>query len=509
MSRSQYRIAAAVALVVGCVAAPVNGEQPKGTRRTTESAWLARPPSTPDSNDVADSAPPAAAATKLDSSVIPALESTTQLTVELVTDGRSVQDAVQSSGGTLIREFAGRALVRISGTRLRGLATDSRISAVRTPPAVRSAMEQRLPGRTEGGDWHSVVRHQVSHGNDGTGQKVGVIGLFDTSILASQIAAGEIRDVPASQRFCVENGSPCTFGTPGASWAPALLEVFHDSAGGPEVYLAELNAGLDYVAAIDWFAANGVTKVLHYWDVPLDGPGDGTGFSASVVDYAVGKGILWVNSVGTLGADYQYFKWNGPHWTGTWKDSNANRYMEWSGSDESMGVYCGWLTGVRWSDWGATKTDYDLYISDYRASSGSNGGKVLASAFNQGTGGAAPLEGNDFRPMCNTNPAKGPVYDTNGDGFISLWLYRTTRSTQSPTGDTIDVVLSGGWLEYASSNRTVAMPFVDTKNSGALVVTGLEEPYGTLRWFMSRGYTTDGRIAVDVGATSCLSTTCP
>lgn len=154
--------------------------------------------------------------------------------------------------------------------------------------------------------------------------------------------------------------------TPGAS-RPALLVVFHDSAGGPEVDPCRTaTLGSDYVAAIDWFAANGVTKVLHYWDVPLDGPGDGTGFSVSVVDYAVGKGILWFNSVGTLGADYQYFKWNGPHWTGTWKDSNANRYMEWSGSDESMGVYCGWLTGVRWSDWGATKNGTTTSTSHYR-----------------------------------------------------------------------------------------------------------------------------------------------
>ena len=58
-----------------------------------------------------------------------------------------------------------------------------------------------------------------------------------------------------------------------------------------ELYIATVNTASDLWAAVDWFAANGVTIVTRSLGSGYDGPGDGTGPLDAVADHAVAPGV--------------------------------------------------------------------------------------------------------------------------------------------------------------------------------------------------------------------------
>ena len=502
-------LAAAVA-----VAPPVAAKAPAtGAESVPSGGTSVRPEHAGSSDDISGSP------TEQHSSLQPALrqrvQSTTQssITVEVVISQSSAAQAAAAVGGTVVREYDGLALVTVPRAQVERLATQPGVTQVRLPTDMRQVMARAQPPRIELGEIRSTfgenARAFVGPGEGGVGQKVGIIGLFDAAVLAQQVSAGELSPVPAANTTCISGGALCPFGTPGADFGNAIAEVVTDAAPFATLFLAELGGGTDYLAVVDWMAANGVTTLVHYWTSPFDGPGDGTGFSASVVDYAVSKGILWVNAAGEQASDPIYNRFAGPYWRSTWADGDNDRWLNFSGSDETLTAYCGSLMGLRWNDWGAAKTDYDLYISDFRADSNTHGTRVLASAFDQGLGGAAPIEANDFRWLCNDNPARGPVYDTNGDKFVSLSVFRTPRTSHSPVGDVIEISLINGWLEYSNNPASIAVPFADTKSTGALVIGAVEGGSSVPLWYSSRGPTNDGRIAPHFAAASCIATSRP
>ena len=509
-------VAAAVAVAPPVSAAPPATQPARpltlDASRLPSSASTPRPEAA-GSSDQAPTAPVTTAASG--SAVQPALrqrlETTTQaaITVEVITGQASAADAVAAVGGTVVRELAGLALVTVPTRNIARLAVQPGVSQVRLPTDMRAVMARSLPPRTEAGpvlsEWAAGTEQLFGPGDGGIGQRIGIIGLFDTTVLAQQVAAGELRSVPVGHSKCISAGATCPFGTPGADYGNAIAEVVQDAAPFADLYLAELGGGTDYLAAIDWMAANGVTTLLHYWTAPYDGDGAGTGFSASVVDYAVAKGITWVNAAGELGSDPAYSYYGGPHWRGSWSDPDNDRWLNFSGTDESLTAYCGALMGLRWNDWAANRTDYDLHISDFRSNNNTNGTRVLASAFNQGTGGAPPVEANDLRWLCNHDPSRGPIYDTDGDNFVSLWVQRTTRSTHTPVGDVLEITVLDGWLEHSNNPASIAVPFADTRSTGAIVVGAFQHNI-SVPWWSSRGPTNDGRIRPDLSANTCIHT---
>ncbi|HAP76600.1 MAG TPA: hypothetical protein DCR14_11000 [Acidimicrobiaceae bacterium] len=432
------------------------------------------------------------------------LDRNAELTVEVV--GSGARQALRRFDGSLLNEIDGVALASLTAAEIQAVAADSGVSAVRLPVDLRRGLLGRGPSRTpeHRGDFWSQNHVDWLPENAGMGVNVGIIDIFDPAVLAEQIADGEIPDVPAAQRACFYLGAPCPFGVAGYTHGNEVAEVLAEGAPGANLYLAEVGTITDYLLALDWFASHGVSVVNHSATGPYDGPGDGTGPSAAVVDYAVSRGMAWFNAVGNAGKEPGQVKFTGGYFRGNWYDPTGNRWMNWYGSDESLTIYCGALMGVRWSDWGTARTDYDLYISDHRYSTKSNGTKVLVSAANQAAG-AAPLEGNDMRWLCNTNPAYGPVHDLNGDGFVSLWLYRTTRSSASPSGDRIEVMVNNGYLEYPTTAGSASIPFGDSKNPGAASVGGLDNNDFT-QWYSNRGPTNDGRVKPDFVWLSCIST---
>lgn len=340
----------------------------------------------------------------------------------------------------------------------------------------------------------------IAKGFRGQGVHVGIIDYFDPTVLAQQIANGAVPDIPVGQRKCFDQGAECPFGGPATRHGNAMAEAVALMAPGVDLWLAEVGTLADYYTAIDWFAVNGVKIISHSLMDVYDGPGDGTGMRAQVVDYAVAKGIAFFTTAGDAAPDLRYHTFQGSYWRGTYNDSDGDRWVQFQGTDETLTTYCGALMGLRWSDWGASKTDYELWVGDYYISTRLHGAAVLASNYDQAAGGAAPLEGNDFRWLCNTNPAYGPVYDKNKDGFVYLKVRRSSKSTAaSAMGDVLELQLRNGWFEYSTAGGSAAASFADTRNPGAAAVTART-------YLGSDGPTNDGRIKPDLTGPDCVAT---
>ena len=130
--------------------------------------------------------------------------------------------------------------------------------------------------------------------------------------------------------------------------------------------------------------------------------------------------------------------------------------------------------------------------ADVKIATGTVSTAIRITDFNQAAG-AAPLEGNDLRWLCNSNPAMGPVYDTNQDGYIALKGKRSLRSTAaSATGDIMELEVLNGYFEYAVDANSIAVPFADSKNLGEATVIGQTSRGG------SHGPTNDGRVKPDL-----------
>jgi hypothetical protein len=78
----------------------------------------------------------------------------------------------------------------------------------------------------------------------------------------------------------------------------AVTEIVKDAAPDADVYIASVATVSDLRAAVDWFAANGVSILSRSLGSAYDGPGDGTGPLDAVVDYAATRGLVWFNSAG-------------------------------------------------------------------------------------------------------------------------------------------------------------------------------------------------------------------
>ncbi len=330
---------------------------------------------------------------------------------------------------------------------------------------------------------------------------IGVIDFFEAATLTTQTRAGRIPAIPLAHRFCRDRGAACTFGPRGSTRrGNEVVEVIADQAPAANFFLAEVSTAADFRAAIDWFVVSGVKIVNQSSIGAYDGPGNGTGVAASIIDYAVSKGLTWFQAAGDAGLDPEYTYYRGGYWRGTWNDPDGDGWLNFNGVDETLGTLCGALLGLRWSDWGAARTDYELWIGDMTLATQRDGTAALASDRNQATGHAMPLEGNDFRWLCNTNPADGPVYDKNHDHLLYLKVKRSKRSTAaSSVGDRLELQVHNGWFEYSVAGGAAAVGFADTKNPGAATI-------GHIGSYSSMGPTNDRRIKPDLTSDGCWPT---
>ena len=469
----------------------------------------------------------------------------------LTSDVDATKRLVRAYGGTVTGDVPG-ALVQAdvppaaaeliaAGRSVQSLRSPLRAGRLPVPQTIARSRAEAVPGTgptvgdevlsIEADRWHLA-------GHTGVGAKVGIVDYFDFRYWDT----AEIGPVPdAAHQFCRDTTPGSTFALcrsansinslSGDIHGVAVAEIIKDMAPGAELFVASVGTASDLRAAIDWFAANGVTVISRSLGSAYDGPGDGTGALAKVVDHAASKGIVWFNSAGNDG--------EGAYVRRSVAATDAAGYVNFAttGSDtwlrvDSQPGGCFFLDGVRWAnDWylpAAQRTDYrvEVYepapgfvpgaIGTTRNPASNQVRAVNLNAFvnqgGQGTGrniidasqraGAFPLEAADIA-VCPNNAANA----VNGSAVTYLRVKRNLATAIGTKADVMEVAIAGNaWIERWVSGGSAAKPVVDSKNRALIAVGALENDFAMmasdtsegLAYYSSRGPTNDGRVKPDI-----------
>ncbi len=203
---------------------------------------------------------------------------------------------------------------------------------------------------------------------------------------------------------------------------------------------------------MDYFDDQGVQIISRSLTSPYDGPGNGTGPMANVVNSATADGMVWFNAAGNNASDGFTDIGLGSYWRGPWNDSNGNGSLNFAPGDDFLGFACGSVNGIRWNDFGeAVPTDYDIYVYDEPTSLL----PFYSSGNFQGSGGLDPIEMVDFQCL------PGDV------DYLDIRLYAAGGGT---SGDTVEFMANQGAFEYWQNPYSASGPASDTNSAGALSV---------------------------------------
>ena len=450
--------------------------------------------------------------------------------VEIVTDESASVAAVVDELGGVVTGSVHDEIVQadVPADQVAALAADSDVDQVREP---RLVTRPPVPVRRRpevGPGFGPVVGQNVTLANAAAWQsagidgsvKVGIIDYFDLG-LWNPVESGPVPD--SAHRFCLDTSPQAELCRPGNNngvndgdgyeHGVAVAQVIRDVAPAAELFIATVGTVSDLQAAIDWFAANGVGILTRSLGAAYDGPGDGTGPLAGVVDSATAKGIVWFNSTGNDAADgYARVVVGDLAATGGYVDFDngpgIDTWLRISGD-------CVLLDGMRWSDWGlpaSQRTDYAIEVwspkTDPDAAHGENfnpSDLAFLGAIDAKQGqGAPPLEGAD-----------DVICPPNTFGFAEGIAYvRVQRKPGTPTDgppDVLEVGLGSGYLELGRSQAaySAAKPVVDSRSPQLIAVGAIDPANGSgspqaIASYSSQGPTNDGRIKPDVSAPSCV-----
>lgn len=405
-------------------------------------------------------------------------------------DARAV---VAALGGTVEGETAGLVQALIPPGRLVALESVAGVSFVRPPLAVSVSPDFAGNAAPATGVLGAVVGEEVvkmnaddwhTAGITGANVKIGIIDFFGGAEWTASQTAGEV-PVPAGT-FCRISGADCNIFavSPGERHGVGVAEIVHEMAPAAKIYLATAGTVTDLQAAEEYFDTQGVAIITRSGSSPYDGPGDGTGPVASIIDSAVADGMTWLNSAGNAAADGDVIPFGG-YWRGSWVDVDGNGFLDFAPGDELLGFICDFSSGFRWSDWGINRTDYDLYFFD-------NPGDAapFAASIDDQTSGAPPLE--------LQVPCTGDV------DYVAVHRYAAGGGS---VGDVLEFRVNAGAVEYWQNAYSAAAPAADTASPGALAIGAIDPPNGTgIAPYSSQGPTNDNRTKPDVVAAACVAT---
>jgi Ca2+-binding RTX toxin-like protein len=421
------------------------------------------------------------------------------ITVEVMYDDASAAGrGVAAAGGRILGEVDGWLLLASMPVQaLTGLETAPGVRYVRLPAEISSPADPAAPNlkideddyafaltpgehvaKTNADAWHDA-------GWTGEGLKIGIVDAFDREAWDQAVAAGELPT--RSGEFCRSYGVNCDWDI-GITHGVGVAEVIHEMVPDAELYIATVDTTTDLQAAVDWFAANGVTLVNRSLSARYDGPGDGTGPIDAVADSAVAQGITFFNSAGNFSGGSG---WEGSYWRGEWTDADNDNWLEFDADVELNPFYCSYILGLRWDDWGGNRTDYDLYIYDEPEDFPDN---PIAASVDEQQSGADPLEGFEWGGC-----------SPGGDGidYFAVELWEAGGGT---TGDTLEFAVNGSALGYWSNPYSANQPISDSANPGVVSVGAIDPAGGTtIAAYSSWGPTNDERMKPDVAAASCLT----
>ncbi|MDO8364551.1 MAG: S8 family serine peptidase [Actinomycetota bacterium] len=468
--------------------------------------------------------------------------------VEVLTaDAAGATAAVLALGGKVTGEVPGSLVqARMPVSSVAALAGTAGVTRLQYPqragyvpkdggrPQERPTRIQSGPGFGNPGNEVSITNADdwQAAGLDGTGVKVGIVDYFDMTRW-NPTEHGPAPTLANGRMFCQDTlgvgmctipiGGSIVNDTLDGEHGVAVSEIVKDMAPGAELYIASVATTADLQAAVNWFKTKGVTILTRSLGSPYDGPGDGTGPLAAVVNSAVEQGITWFNSAGNDAVD-AYVKRSVP------TNLAGNGYVDFdasAGTDTWLRLdgECILLDGIRWAnDWylpTAQKTDYSVEfweptsdISGLGDTYNPTPAQVTAIDVFDNPGvqgvvddnqrlGANPLEAADLF-FCPQN-----IYGDFG-GISYIRVKRNAATSVGATPDTLEVALAAGLTEllYYDTPGSAAKSVVDSRNAGMLAVGAVDPAAGTtIGWYSSQGPTTDGRIKPDISAPSCLNST--
>lgn len=426
--------------------------------------------------------------------------------------------AIGARGGTNVATVTDTLLVAdVPVDALDGLESEPGVTAVTLPNPTVAPPEAidfaPLTVGTKGDDIYTKTQVSQWHriGLTGDGISIGIVDYFNRAAWKDARAKKEIPG--ASGTFCRSNGKTCDIFSveqPTGLHGIAVAEAIHDMAPDAKIYIATVSTNADLKKAIDFFASHRVRIMSRSLGGFFDGPGNGQGSSAALVDYAVEKGITWFNSAGNSAAYVQTYRDGskeivGGYWRQEFRDTDSDRWHEFvltrvdqttgkateTYTSQRMWIVCGPYFRLRWNDWRASvPTDYDIYrfVNGKRQTPGYSPNFQTAQ-------GDKPLElqaGSESYFRC-----------TEGD-WIEIGIYKDGDGDDGGVGDILELQgTSGDIAEGASSPYSAASAFNDSDNPGFAAI-GAVDPVAGVRVarYSSRGPTNDGRIKPELSAGS-------
>jgi hypothetical protein len=178
----------------------------------------------------------------------------------------------------------------------------------------------------------------------------------------------------------------------GSSHGTACAEVVYDMAYGATMDLHKISTEVELGNAVTQAIADGADIISMSLGWTINGPGDGTGSLANIVNNARSNGIFFAAAAGN---DAEV-SWHGTYVNDTSSGLNlhawdgATNWRNWIGH-QTPG-WCGvlpagmWIRGgLHWDDWAAVNQDYDLLLGRWP---GSGSIYIVAASTNPQNGGA-------------------------------------------------------------------------------------------------------------------------
>jgi hypothetical protein len=171
----------------------------------------------------------------------------------------------------------------------------------------------------------------------------------------------------------------------GSPHGTACAEIVYDMAPGATLYLSKVSTTVELANAVNDLITAGAKVISMSLGWTLDGPGDGTGYLASIVANARANGILFVNAAGNEAE---------VHWSGLFSNDGSGNHLWASGqninyfgpghSTSCFVIPAGYpiVVGLHWDDWTAVNQDYDLRLYRLAGSSWS----LVTGSYNRQAG---------------------------------------------------------------------------------------------------------------------------
>jgi subtilisin family serine protease len=173
----------------------------------------------------------------------------------------------------------------------------------------------------------------------------------------------------------------------------ACAEIVYDMAPEAEIHLLKIEDEADLQPALEYCLTNHIRIVSLSLGTFGTGPGNGTGPLHDLCNEARANGILIVGGAGNGGNTTEDGITVGTHWEGVFSDHNNDHIHEFQGQnngniliampardDDGNPEHNEVTIGMRWDDWQAVTTDYDLYLYEYDYQTQTVGSLAASSA---------------------------------------------------------------------------------------------------------------------------------